>query len=963
MSDDQEPVVIVDRHGDEHEFPAGFDPKKAGLIVSRTVGDRDAAAAQKRAQEGSTWGAALHPLAKAALDTLPGIGGLVGGIVSTPETLGAGTIPGVALGTGIGRGVRDVIGQATGFDAPTSMAQKAKNIATDTAIAGTAHALIPGLVESVKSPIQTLRMASEHFGDAMPASIRKLGALLPDLPKPPTPTPVMEDFPPPGSALDIAKPVQAGGLTPEQIAARIGKVQEAGLPEAPPRGGPGRLITKPPISADVLRTRQAAADAARAADLAANPPPTPTPRARPPIPQAQFNEMPLASQMAHLPEETGGGVLKTRTPVTPIIPQEQTPFSQKPLAAQMDQLPETPAPELPRGAQPPIQNLGNEVPTPTPFNELPLQQQMNQLPTTGGEASSRVPTPPIIPQPEPPTPFHELPLQQQMDQLPETGGVSSERAAAPPPLPQTPFNELPLYRQMEQLPTTGEAPELPRVPEPRAQNLGEETGPTTLLGKPGFLRTRPMPPTAAAPETPVSVGDEPPVPPTPDVGTPQAPAGPDLSSILSNLPQSSGLADEPNLGLNRGTGEIYRAQPAPPEAPPNPHGATPDEIRELRQMAAENESLPGGKHTFVEQNRRGGDMEIVPGSGGAESLQDIKDAGGYGAGYREIRGAIENVIDGTGKPSVNTKAVLETARNRLAGGGRPPGLPPDAGDYYETPLERTAREARGEPPPTLRNAQPTGQSLRDMIIEQVRAHAADTGVPIDEEALQQELADKDRFLGGIVDKVRQGGEDVTFDPNEFGEPQGRLPNTEEATKVGKADVTFKAPAQASDETFSLDDRTNAQKALDEERAAREAQGPGMFDEPQDRDALTKERAEVGSAQTASERGMKRTEVQDEAPAVESGQTGHTSGMMPSKHHARIQAKLQDMIDSGATDDEIRNHIDYRADGKPSDPKTRAFMITLARTLGRPVYAATGAAGAGALRQALVNQLNQDGKQE
>jgi hypothetical protein len=939
------------------------------MTAVRGYGDAQAAAAQKRAQAGSTWGAALRPLAKSALDTLPGIGGLVGGIVSTPETLGAGTIPGVALGTGVGRGVRDVVGQLTGLDEPTSMSQKAKNIATDTAIAGTAHALIPGLVESVKNPVNTLRMASEHFGDVMPPWLKRMGALLPDLPKPPTPTPVMEDFPAPGSALDVDKPVQAGGLTPEQIAARIGKVQEAGLPEAPPRGGPGRLRTKPPITAEALAARQQAADAARAADAAANPPSVPAPKPRPPIPQAQFNEMPLASQMAHLPEETGGGgVLRTRTPIPPVIPQEQTPFSQQPLAVQMDRLPETPAPEVTRGVEPPIQNLGNEAPTPTPFNERPLQEQMSELPTTGGEPSSRVPTPPIIPQPEPATPFHELPLQQQMDQLPTTGGVPSARTVSPPTIPQTPFNELPLHRQMEQLPTTGEAPELPRGVEPRAQNLGQETGPNSLLSQPGVLRTRPI--LAPDPPTP-SVGDKPPVSPTPDVGTSQAPEGPDLSSVLSNLPQSSGLADEPNIGLNRGTGEIYRAQPVTPDAPPNPHGdLSPEVIRELRQMAAEQDNLRYGGRNFNETYGRGGDLEVSGGAGGAEVHQDIKEAGGYlkRAGIKDV---IDQVIDGTGKPSANTKAVIKVAGDRASGQrglARPPGLPDDAADFYETPAERTAREARGELPPNMRNAQTEGPSMRDQLIEQIRAHAAEQGVTIDEDALQRELGDKDQFLGDLVKKYSQGGESDDF---EFGDTpvdktaagdQPRLAGTEGVRAPGKP-PTMRAPEQASDDTFSLDDRTNAQKALDEERAAREAQGPGMFDEPADRDALTKERAELGSAQTASNQGMKRTEVQDEAPAVESGKTGHTSGMMPSKHHARIQAKLQDMIDSGASDEEIRNHIDYRADGKPSDPKTRAFMITLARTLGRPVYGlGAAAAGGAALRSALVNQLNQDGKQ-
>lgn len=58
MSD---PVVIVDPAGTEHEFPSGFDPKKAGLIVSRAYGDEQAAAAQKKAEAGSTFGSQMTP--------------------------------------------------------------------------------------------------------------------------------------------------------------------------------------------------------------------------------------------------------------------------------------------------------------------------------------------------------------------------------------------------------------------------------------------------------------------------------------------------------------------------------------------------------------------------------------------------------------------------------------------------------------------------------------------------------------------------------------------------------------------------------------------------------------------------------------------------------------------------------------------------------------------------------------
>lgn len=74
---------------------------------------------------------------KAALGALPAIGGIVGGALSTPETGGAGTIPGMALGAGAGRGLQDLITEAIGLEPKSSPLAKAGRIGVDTVAAAT----------------------------------------------------------------------------------------------------------------------------------------------------------------------------------------------------------------------------------------------------------------------------------------------------------------------------------------------------------------------------------------------------------------------------------------------------------------------------------------------------------------------------------------------------------------------------------------------------------------------------------------------------------------------------------------------------------------------------------------------------------------------------------------------------------------------------------------------------------
>ncbi len=111
-------------------------------------------------------------LVKGALDTLPAVGGIVGGALSTPETLGVGTIPGVALGVGAGRGARDLAAEALGVDYPSSPTAKAARIAADTAVAGVTQAVMPGVAHAVKEPIATLRELSSELGSLLPARLR-----------------------------------------------------------------------------------------------------------------------------------------------------------------------------------------------------------------------------------------------------------------------------------------------------------------------------------------------------------------------------------------------------------------------------------------------------------------------------------------------------------------------------------------------------------------------------------------------------------------------------------------------------------------------------------------------------------------------------------------------------------------------------------------------------------------------
>lgn len=231
----------------------------------------------------------LRPIAKGTLDALPGLGAIAGGALSTPETLGAGTIPGMALGAGVGRGARDLIGHVTGLDKPTTPLEKAAHIGVDTAETAATAALMPGVETAVRSPMQTMREGAEQFGSAMPPWIRRLGKLIPTtesatpsvLQRPgwqtwpenaaqtakPNIVPIRPQAAPPGpwSADELAS-FQKQGLKPEAIdklAQQMGRApQAAAAPALEP-------IPIPPNQAEVPFSQPAANAAAKAEQEAA----------------------------------------------------------------------------------------------------------------------------------------------------------------------------------------------------------------------------------------------------------------------------------------------------------------------------------------------------------------------------------------------------------------------------------------------------------------------------------------------------------------------------------------------------------------------------------------------------------------------------------------------------------------------------------------------------------------------
>jgi hypothetical protein len=89
MADQHEPIIIVDRNGDEHEFPPGFDVQKAAAIV------REATSTPKEKDAADS----------TALQTLHELGGVAAGVAHTPIDIAKGAY---GLVSGVASGARDI---------------------------------------------------------------------------------------------------------------------------------------------------------------------------------------------------------------------------------------------------------------------------------------------------------------------------------------------------------------------------------------------------------------------------------------------------------------------------------------------------------------------------------------------------------------------------------------------------------------------------------------------------------------------------------------------------------------------------------------------------------------------------------------------------------------------------------------------------------------------------------------
>ena len=162
---------------------------------------------------------------RAALDALPAIGAIGGGIAAAPlaaATLNPITaagvdIAGAGLGAGIGRGARDIIGEYTGLEPKTTPGSKAMRIGVDTATGAATQAVVPGLIAAAKSPVKTGVELGSRLKNVVPPKVREF---LPDVQElfqsgitPPkvggqrvSMDPIVERYPPSGGGAPAVKP-------------------------------------------------------------------------------------------------------------------------------------------------------------------------------------------------------------------------------------------------------------------------------------------------------------------------------------------------------------------------------------------------------------------------------------------------------------------------------------------------------------------------------------------------------------------------------------------------------------------------------------------------------------------------------------------------------------------------------------------------------------------------------------
>lgn len=169
--------------------------------------DDQAAVAQAKAEARSksivdpeTW--QKHPkiaeFSRQVLNTLPGVGSAVGGLLASPETFGAGSLPGMAIGAGAGGGLRDIANSLLGLEKQKSPMQAASNIGMDAGLA----AITPGAMEAIGSPIKTAR---ELTGDLLKFSPRGLHKY--------TVPQILEEFAAGGKKPNIIPPAEFSNMT------------------------------------------------------------------------------------------------------------------------------------------------------------------------------------------------------------------------------------------------------------------------------------------------------------------------------------------------------------------------------------------------------------------------------------------------------------------------------------------------------------------------------------------------------------------------------------------------------------------------------------------------------------------------------------------------------------------------------------------------------------------------------
>jgi len=154
----QKPKPIVGPHPEARILPG--------------IGTSEMTALQKQ-QRPEFW--KKHPYlasgTKCALGTLPGLGAIGGGILTTPETLGMGTVPGAAVGGTFGGALQGIGENILGLSNLTPE-EISKNALWSGAISGLGGA---GLVGAVKHPIAT---ALALGGAGISPYLRRIGMSL-----------------------------------------------------------------------------------------------------------------------------------------------------------------------------------------------------------------------------------------------------------------------------------------------------------------------------------------------------------------------------------------------------------------------------------------------------------------------------------------------------------------------------------------------------------------------------------------------------------------------------------------------------------------------------------------------------------------------------------------------------------------------------------------------------------------